>query len=44
VWSVYKSIAIGVHASDTGTSGAVDQMVWVWFFVSIVGVAAAVVA
>jgi hypothetical protein len=43
VWSVYKNVAIGIHASDTGTSGAGDQMAWVSFFVSVVGIGAAVV-
>lgn len=43
VWSVYKNLAIGIHASDTGTFGGVDQMAWVWLFVSIVGIGAAVV-
>jgi hypothetical protein len=43
VWSVYKNVAIGIHASDTSTSGAGDQMAWVWLFVSVVGIGAAVV-
>ena len=42
VWSAYKNVAIGIHASDTGTSGAGDQMAWVWLFVSVVGIGAAV--
>jgi hypothetical protein len=40
---VYKNVAIGIHASDTGTYGGVDQMAWVWLLVSVVGGVAAVV-
>lgn len=43
VWSVYKNVAIGVQASDTHTFGGVDQMAWVWLFVSMAGIGAAVV-
>jgi hypothetical protein len=43
VWSVYKNVAIGVQASDSHTFGGVDQMAWVWLFVSMVGIGAAVV-
>jgi hypothetical protein len=43
VWSVYKNVAIGVQASDMHTFGGVDQMAWVWLFVSMVGIGAAVV-
>jgi hypothetical protein len=34
VWAVYKTFAIGIHASDTETSGDTDQIVWVWLFAS----------
>ena len=34
VWAVYKNFAIGIHASDTKTSGAPDQIVWLWLFAS----------
>jgi len=43
VWSVYKNVAIGVHASDTNTFGGTDLMAWVWLLVSIVGIAGSIV-
>jgi hypothetical protein len=44
VWAVEKSWAIGVHASDTGGNGGVDQVLWVWLFLAFIGTVASVLA
>jgi hypothetical protein len=44
IWSIYKTFAVGFHASDTHTSGAVDQAVWLWFFGSIAALAMSSIA
>ena len=44
VWAVYKNFAIGIHASDTKTTGAPDQIVWLWLFASFAVLVASTIA
>jgi hypothetical protein len=35
VWASVKNFDLGIHASDTGTCGCTDHIVWVWLFLSL---------
>jgi hypothetical protein len=43
VWTLEKMWAIGAHADATGGDGGTDQILWLWLFLSLIGVASSVI-
>ncbi len=43
VWALGKSWSIGAEADATGGNGGTDQILWLWLFLSLVGVASSVI-
>jgi hypothetical protein len=41
-WAAQKMYSIGVQASDTGTSGGGDPILWLWLFLGLFGLASSI--